>query len=39
VGGAILFGPPGLLLAIPTITIAKVLITSTARHLTAYGLI
>jgi predicted PurR-regulated permease PerM len=39
VGGAILFGPPGLLLAIPTITIAKVLITSTAKHLTAYGLI
>ena len=39
VGGAILFGPPGLLLAIPTITIAKVLIASTAKHLTAYGLI
>jgi predicted PurR-regulated permease PerM len=39
VGGAILFGPPGLVLAIPTITIAKVLIASTAKHLTAYGLI
>jgi len=39
VGGAILFGPPGLVLAIPTITIAKALIASTAKHLTAYGLI
>jgi predicted PurR-regulated permease PerM len=39
VGGAILFGPAGMLLAIPTITVAKVLIASSARHLTAYGLI
>jgi predicted PurR-regulated permease PerM len=38
-GGAILFGPAGLLLAIPTITVAKVLVASSARHLTAYGLI
>jgi predicted PurR-regulated permease PerM len=34
-----LFGPAGMLLAIPTITIVKVLVTSTARHLTLYGLI
>ena len=39
VGGAILFGPAGMLLAIPTITVAKVLVASSARHLTAYGLI
>ena len=39
VGGAILFGPAGMLLAIPTITVAKVLVTSSARHLTAYGLL
>jgi predicted PurR-regulated permease PerM len=39
VGGAILFGPAGMLLAIPTITIVKVLVASTARHLSAYGLI
>jgi predicted PurR-regulated permease PerM len=39
VGGAILFGPAGMLLAIPTITIVKVLVASTARHLIAYGLI
>jgi len=38
-GGAILFGPAGMLLAIPTITIVKVLVASTARHLIAYGLI
>jgi predicted PurR-regulated permease PerM len=38
-GGATLFGPAGMLLAIPTITIAKELIASSARHLTAYGLI
>ena len=38
-GGAILFGPAGMLLAIPTITIVKVLVASTAKHLTAYGLI
>jgi predicted PurR-regulated permease PerM len=39
VGGAVLFGPAGMLLAIPTITVARVLVASTARHLTAYGLI
>jgi predicted PurR-regulated permease PerM len=39
VGGAILFGPAGMLLAIPTITVAKVLVSSSVRHLTAYGLI
>jgi predicted PurR-regulated permease PerM len=39
VGGAILFGPAGMLLAIPTITVANVLVASSARHLTAYGLI
>jgi len=39
IGGAILFGPAGMLLAIPTITVVKVLVASTAKHLTAYGLI
>ena len=39
VGGATLFGPAGMLLAIPTITIVNVLVTSSARHLKAYGLI
>jgi predicted PurR-regulated permease PerM len=39
VGGGILFGPAGMLLAIPTITVARVLVASSARHLTAYGLI
>jgi predicted PurR-regulated permease PerM len=38
-GGAILFGPAGMLLAIPTITVVRVLVASTAKHLTAYGLI
>jgi predicted PurR-regulated permease PerM len=38
VGGAILFGPLGMLLAIPTITVATAFISSTARHLRAYGL-
>jgi predicted PurR-regulated permease PerM len=38
-GGAILCGPAGMLLAIPTLTVAKVLVASSARHLTAYGLI
>jgi predicted PurR-regulated permease PerM len=38
-GGGILFGPPGLLLAIPTITIAKALVSSSSRQLKAYGLI
>ncbi len=38
-GGAILFGPVGMLLAIPTIAVGKVFISSTARQLKAYGLI
>jgi predicted PurR-regulated permease PerM len=38
IGGAILFGPLGMLLAIPTITVATAFISSTARHLRAYGL-
>ena len=39
VGGATLFGPAGMLLAIPTITVVKELVASTARHLTAYKVI
>jgi predicted PurR-regulated permease PerM len=39
VGGAIVFGPLGMLLAIPTITVVTVFISSTAHHLRAYGLI
>ncbi len=39
VSGAILFGPAGMLLAIPTITVARVLAASSARHLSAYGVI
>jgi len=39
VGGALLFGPAGMLLAIPTITIVKVFVSSSARHLKAYGLV
>jgi predicted PurR-regulated permease PerM len=39
IGGAIMFGPVGMLLAIPTITVFKVLVGSTARQLKAYGLI
>ena len=38
-GGAILFGVVGMLLAIPTITVVKVLVSSTAKQLKAYGLI
>jgi hypothetical protein len=38
-GGATLFGPAGMFLAIPTITIVRVLIASSARHLKAYGLV
>jgi predicted PurR-regulated permease PerM len=37
-GGATLFGPAGMLLAIPSITIVKELVASSARHLGAYGL-
>jgi predicted PurR-regulated permease PerM len=39
VGGAMLFGPAGMLLAIPTITIVRVLVASSVRHLKAYGLV
>jgi predicted PurR-regulated permease PerM len=38
-GGAILFGPVGMLLAIPTISVFKAFVSSTARQLKAYGLI
>ena len=38
-GGGILFDVAGVLLAIPTITVLKVFISSTARQLKAYGLI
>jgi predicted PurR-regulated permease PerM len=37
--GATLFGPAGMLLAIPTITIVKEVVASSARHLRAYGLV
>jgi predicted PurR-regulated permease PerM len=39
VGGGILFDLAGMLLAIPTITVFKVFVSSTARQLKAYGLI
>ena len=39
VGGAILFGTVGMLLAIPTMTVFKVLVSSSARQLKVYGLI
>jgi predicted PurR-regulated permease PerM len=38
-GGGILFGLVGLLLALPTITILKALVSSTSSQLKAYGLI
>jgi predicted PurR-regulated permease PerM len=38
-GGGILFGLPGLLLAIPTITIVKAFVSSATTQLKAYGLI
>jgi predicted PurR-regulated permease PerM len=38
-GGAILFGLVGMLLATPTIAVGKVFISSTAKQLKAYGLI
>jgi len=38
-GGAILFGLAGVLLAIPTISVFKVFVSSTARQLKTYGLI
>jgi predicted PurR-regulated permease PerM len=39
IAGATLFGPAGMFLAVPTITIVRVLIGSSARHLKAYGLV
>jgi hypothetical protein len=39
VGGAVLCGPIGMLLAIPTITVVKVFVTSAAGQLRAYGVI
>jgi predicted PurR-regulated permease PerM len=39
VGGATLFGTAGMFLAIPTITVVRVLVASSARHLKAYGLV
>lgn len=38
-GGAILFGVVGMVLAIPTIVVLKVFVSSTARQLKAYGLV
>ncbi len=38
-GGAILFGVVGMLLAIPTIVVVRVFISSTTRQLKAYGLV
>jgi predicted PurR-regulated permease PerM len=39
VGAATLFGPAGMFLAIPTITVVRVLVASSARQLKAYGLV
>ena len=39
VGGTLMFGFVGAILAIPTITVLIVFISSTTRHLTAYGVI
>ena len=39
VGGATLFGAAGMFLAIPTMTVVRVLVASSARHLKAYGLV
>ena len=39
VGGAILFGVVGVLLAVPTISLFKVFVSGTARQLKAHGLI
>ena len=39
IGGAILFGPAGMFLAIPTITVVKAFVASGARQLKAYGLV
>jgi predicted PurR-regulated permease PerM len=39
VGGTLMFGLVGTILVIPAITVLTVFISSTARHLKAYGLI
>jgi predicted PurR-regulated permease PerM len=39
VGGSIMFGFAGVLLAIPTMAVCTVFISSTSRHLKAYGLL
>jgi predicted PurR-regulated permease PerM len=39
VGGANLFGSAGMFPAIPTITVARVLVASSARYLKASGLV
>jgi predicted PurR-regulated permease PerM len=39
IAGATLFGATGMFLAIPTITVVRVLVASSARHLKAYGLV
>ena len=39
VGGTLMFGLVGAILAIPTITVLTVLISSSTRHLKAYGLL
>jgi predicted PurR-regulated permease PerM len=39
VGGTLMFGIVGSILAIPTITVFTVFISSTARHFKAYGVI
>jgi predicted PurR-regulated permease PerM len=38
-GGGILFGVVGLVLALPTLTISRALVSSTARQFKAYGLV
>jgi predicted PurR-regulated permease PerM len=38
-GGGILFGAVGLVLALPTLTISRALVSSTARQFRAYGLV
>ena len=39
VSGTLMFGFVGAILAIPTVTIFTVFVSSTARHLKAYGLV
>ncbi len=38
-GGGIVFGLPGLLLAVPTITILKAFVSSASNQLKAYGVV